>query len=335
MVSRAKAEPGVTGLIGDIGGTNARFAIGRVRGDGSIQVEHLRVLQAAHFPTGSDAVRAYLAGLDKGLRPQFGVIAAAGPIEDGEVTFTNNTAWRFSEKSLVDVANLKGVRLINDFAAQALALDHLSGDDTRPLGPEDLVGEPGATKAILGPGTGFGAGARVDDGKARSTLTGEAGHMTFAPQDDVEIEMLRLMSATFGRVSVERLLSGPGLAHIYDALNAVNGVKAAPLEPLQITHHAMSGDVLCRGAVSRFCAILGSVAGDLALAFGARGGVFITGGIAPDIYDYLRESAFRERFEAKGRMSAYLQRIPTQVVVRPDAALVGAASLLPDLERQA
>ncbi len=323
------------GLIGDIGGTNARFAIGRVAAGGAITVEHLRVLQAAQYATGADAVRAYLAGLGKSLKPRFGVIAAAGPIEDGEVVFTNNKAWSFSERGLADVAGLAGAKLINDFAAQALALDHLAPQDWRALGPEDLQGEPGVTRAILGPGTGFGAGARVEDGRGVSILTGEAGHMGFAPEDAVEAAILARMSQQFGRCSVERLLSGPGLAHIYAALNAENGVETQPLEPLQITHHAMSGDVLCRAALSRFCAILGSVAGDLALAYGARGGVYITGGIAPDIYDFLRDSAFRERFEAKGRMSAYLQRIPTRVVVRPDAALVGAASLLPDLERHA
>jgi glucokinase len=321
----------LVGLIGDIGGTNARFAIGRYD-NGEVSIDHLRVLQAADYPRGEDAVRAYLASLDPALKPRFGVIAAAGPIEAGEVSFTNNTAWRFSEASVVHVANLERARLINDFAAQALAIDHLRAEDCRTLGPEDLEGDLGATKAILGPGTGFGAGARVDDGKSRATLTGEAGHIAFAPVDEIEIEMLRRLTVRFGRVSIERLLSGPGLVHIYETLNAVNNVEAPPIEPLQITHRAMSGDVLCRAALSRFCAMLGSVAGDLALALGARGGVFITGGIAPDIYDYLRASAFRERFEAKGRMTPYLQRIPTRVVVRPDAALVGAASLLPDLE---
>ena len=325
------AEQDLVGLIGDVGGTNARFAIGRFA-QGKVSIEHLRVLQAADFARGEDAVRAYLSSLGGAVHPRFGVIAAAGPIEDGEVAFTNNTAWRFSEQSLVHVANLERARLINDFAAQALALDHLQPVDWRTLGPEDLEGEPATTKAILGPGTGFGAGARVDDGKARATLTGEAGHMAFAPHDDTEIEILKRLTERFGRVSIERLLSGPGLAHIYDALNAIAGVEAPALEPLQITHHAMSGDILCRAALSRFCAMLGSVAGDLALAYGARGGVYVTGGIAPDIFEYLRASAFRERFEAKGRMTAYLQRIPTRVVVRPDAALVGAASLLPDLE---
>ena len=331
MSASAAAKPPLIGLIGDVGGTNARFAIGRVVG-GRITIEQLRVLQAADYARGEDAVRAYLAGLDGDVRPRFGVIAAAGPIEDGEVFFTNNTTWSFSEQSLIHIANLEQARLINDFAAQALAIDHLRPADWRGVGPEDPEGEEGATTAIVGPGTGFGAGARVDDGKVRATLTGEAGHMSFAPSDDVEMEMVRRLSGRFGRVSVERLMSGPGLAHIYETLNAINGVDAPALEPLQINHRAMSGDVLCRAALSRFCAILGSVAGDLALALGARGGVYITGGIAPDILEYLRASAFRERFEAKGRMSPYLKRIPTRVVVRPDAALVGAASVLSDLE---
>lgn len=322
------------GLVGDIGGTNARFAIGRIE-NGRISIEHLSILQAGDYPHGEDAVRAYLAGLHGAARPRFGVIAAAGPIAGGEVSFTNNTAWRFSEAGLMRVANLKQARLINDFTAQALAIDHLQSSDWRSLGPDDIEGEAGATTAILGPGTGFGTGARVDDGKARATLTGEAGHMAFAPGDAVEVEILRRLTLRFGRVSIERLLSGPGLAHIYETLNAMNEVQAAALTPQQITHQALAGDEPSRAALSRFCAVLGSVAGDLALALGARGGVYITGGIAPMILDYLRASAFRERFEAKGRMSAYLKSIPTRVVVRPDVALVGAASLLPDLETEA
>ena len=151
--------------------------------------------------------------------------------------------------------------------------------------------------------------------------------------DWVEADRLtRGLIQRHGRVSVERLLSGPGLATLYETLNAIEGVDTPALAPNQITHRAIEGDELCRAALSRFCAILGTVAGDLALAFGARGGVYVTGGIDPVILEFLRASTFRNRFEAKGRMSEYVQTIPTRVIVRPDAALVGAASLLNDLE---
>ena len=325
------ASPERIGLIGDIGGTNARFALGHVE-DGAIRVSALRILQAADYPTGEDAVRAYLEGVDPAFRPRFAVIAAAGPIAHGQVEFTNNTAWRFSEAGLVKAAHLDRVRLINDFTAQSLAIDHLHPEDWRTVGPVEEAPEPDGTAAILGPGTGFGAGARVADGRGRATLSGEAGHTTFAPTDEIEAEIARRLIQRHGRVSVERLLSGPGLATLYETLNAIEGVDTPALAPNQITHRAIEGDELCRAALSRFCAILGTVAGDLALAFGARGGVYVTGGIAPVILEFLRASTFRNRFEAKGRMSEYVQTIPTRVIVRPDAALVGAASLLNDLE---
>ena len=325
------ASPALLGLIGDIGGTNARFALGHVQ-DGRIRVSALRILQAADYQSGEDAVRAYLDGLDAHERPRFAVIAAAGPIEQGGVEFTNNTAWRFSESGLVKAARLDGVQLINDFTAQSLAVDHMRPDDWRTVGPREVADDPGGTAAILGPGTGFGAGARVRDGRGCSTLSGEAGHMAFAPTDELEAEIARRLAGRFGRVSVERIVSGPGLAQLYETLNAIEGVDAPALAPNEITHRAIEGDELCRAALSRFCAILGSVAGDLALAYGARAGVYVTGGIAPVILEYLRASEFRARFEAKGRMSDYCKAIPTRVVVRPDAALVGAASLLSDLE---
>ena len=325
------ASPAILGLIGDIGGTNARFALGHIE-DGRIRVSSLRILQAADYETGEDAVRAYLDSLDGQERPRVAVIAAAGPIEHGAVEFTNNTAWRFSEAGLVKAAHLDGAKLINDFTAQSLAIDHLQPEDWRTVGTLEVAAEPEGTAAILGPGTGFGAGARVSDGKARATLSGEGGHMAFAPNDELEAEVLRRLAARFGRVSVERILSGPGLAHLYETLNAIEGIDTPPLAPNKITHRAIEGDELCRQALSRFCAILGSVAGDLALAFGAKAGVYVTGGIAPVILEFLRTSDFRARFDAKGRMSDYMQSIPTRVVIRPDAALVGAASLLSDLE---
>ncbi|WP_249138046.1 glucokinase [Phenylobacterium montanum] len=327
----SKPAPALLGLIGDIGGTNARFALGHIE-DGRVWVSSLRILQAADYPTGEDAVRAYLDGLDGHERPRVAVIAAAGPIEHGAVEFTNNTAWRFSEAGLVKAAHLDGARLINDFTAQSLALDHLRAEDWRTVGPVEAAADPDATAAILGPGTGFGCGARIRDGKACATLSGEAGHAAFAPTDELEVEVARRLAQRFGRVSIERILSGPGLATLYETLNAIEGIDTPPLAPNEITHRAIEGDELCRAALSRFCAVLGSVAGDLALAFGARAGVYVTGGIAPVILEFLRASDFRARFEDKGRLSDYVSAIPTRVVVRPDAALVGAASLLGDFE---
>jgi glucokinase len=312
------------GVVGDVGGTHARFAVGERDGE-RVRVSHVRVLPAADYETGEAALSAYLAGLDDA--PRRAVIAAAGPVEDGAVEFTNNRGWRFDEHKLVKACGFETVRLINDFTAQALAIPHLTAHDTRLIGPRPRS-PARATAAIMGPGTGFGAAALVDDGHTRAVLTGEAGHAAFAPEDDVEIEILRRLIAEHGRVSVEHVCSGPGLLNLYRALAAIAGEPAPLAAPDAVTRTGLAGDPLARRALDRFCAILGSVAGNLALATGARGGVYISGGIAPDILQVLEASDFRRRFEAKDRMSDYLAAIPTRVVMQPHAALIGAASLL-------
>jgi glucokinase len=317
------------GLVGDVGGTHARFALAYAEG-GGWRIEAAMVLPAADYPSGDDAMRAYLKGLD-GPPPRLAVVAAAGPIEGGQVEFTNNVAWRFSQGGLTTVGGFAAVRLINDFTAQALAIEHLSAGDLRPIGPE-FKSPPRGTVAIMGPGTGFGVAARVDDGISRAVLTCEGGHAGFSPGDDEEIEIVRRLGQRYGRVSVERVLSGPGLLNLYQTLAEMSGEAAAATQPDQVTRGALAGEPLCKRALQRFCAMLGSAAGDYALTYGAKGGVYISGGIAPDILDFLIASDFRRRFESKGRMSDYLRPIPTWVVVQPLAALIGAASLLTALE---
>ena len=323
----------VSGLVGDVGGTNARFALAHVE-HGAVRLDDPVAFRAADYAQGRDAVRAFIERLPPAERPKYAVIAAAGPINDGAVSFTNNTAWRFDERDLAQTCGLAAVRLINDFTAQALAIDHLGPGDVHRIGPE---GQPvaRATAAILGPGTGFGAAAQVDDGFTRAILTGEGGHVGFAPCDDVELEIVRRLTERFGRVSVERLLSGPGLANLRETLAQIAGAAAQPIEPDEITRRALAGDAACAAALGRFCAILGSVAGDFALAVGARRGVYIAGGIAPAILGFIESSDFRRRFEAKGRMSDYLKAVPTLVVTAAHAALIGAASQLAALEPSA
>ncbi len=315
-----------SGLVGDVGGTHARFAVATRTGAARVRISQARVLDAADYRTGDAALVAYLAEL-KGARPRFAIIAAAGPINRGAVTFTNNRSWRFAERRLAEVGGFSRVRLINDFTAQALAIPSLQSADTRLVGPR-LRGLAHATRVIMGPGTGFGAGALIDDGRAQAVLTGEGGHMGFAPEDDIEVEILRRLAKRFGRVSVEHVLSGPGLLNVYGALGDITGASTPIEAPDQVTQAGLAGDVLAREALARFCAILGSTAGNFALAMGARGGVYISGGIAPDILDFLRASDFRRRFEAKDRMGDYLSAIPTRVVIQPHAALMGAAALI-------
>lgn len=324
-----RMSDGLLGLVGDVGGTNARFALA-LRQGGLLTIEQPASFRAADHATGDAALGAYLERMKSTQRPAFAVVAAAGPVEDGAVTFTNNTAWRFSEAGLARTGGFRRARLINDFTAQALSIEHLREADVRQIGGPGERPRTGTT-AILGPGTGFGAGARVDDRRGQAILTSEAGHSGFSPSDETEIEIIRRLMIPFGRVSIERLLSGPGLQHLYQTLAAMRDEPAVHVEPDQVTRAAIAGEPLSRLVLERFCAILGSVAGDLALIYGATGGVYVSGGIAPVIIDVLETSDFRRRFEAKGRMSDYLKAIPTCVVTQPHAALIGAASLLDDL----
>ncbi len=319
----------VSGLVGDVGGTHARFAIAETHGKRT-RIEHAAVLNAADYSTGEAALEAYLKRL-KGKRPQLAVIAAAGPIRNGKVSFTNHDGWGFSEERVAKAGDFSRVTLINDFSAQALSIERLAPRDTRLIGPR-VRGRPEATAAVMGPGTGFGAAALIKDGRTRAVLTGEGGHSAFAPEDEVEIEILRRLMARFGEVSIERVVSGPGLLNLYQALADMAGRPASLTAPDQVTQAGLAGEGLARDALSRLCAILGSVAGNLALAMGAQGGVYISGGIAPDILDFLRASDFRRRFETKDRMGDYLRAIPTRVVTQPHAALIGAAALLSDLK---
>jgi glucokinase len=323
----------LTGLVGDVGGTNARFAVAHVSAD-DIRLEDLKTLPAADFGQGRDAVRAYLDLLPANERPKFAVIAAAGPIDDGVVTFTNNTDWRFDERDLESACELTTVRLINDFTAQALAIDHLKPDQVHRIGP---AASPvaRATAAIIGPGTGLGAAALVDDGVHKAIMTCEGGHVAFAPGDGAELEIFRNLMKKFDRVSNERVLSGPGLLNLYEAICAIWGELPTCSHPDEVTRRGLAGEPAPVEALSRFCAILGAVAGDFALSTGARRGVYIAGGIAPAILAFLESSGFRDRFEAKGRMSQYVKAIPTFVVTAPYIAMIGAASMLVSLEHGA
>lgn len=314
-------------LVGDIGGTNARFALAELDTP-SPRVGEVMGLKVAEFPRATDAIAAFLAARGMDSRPAVAVIAVAGPVQDGAIDFTNSD-WLLSEGDLVALGCGRA-RLINDYAALALAAPRLAGADLRTIGPQ-VASQAGGTIAVLGPGTGFGVSALVRDSRGEAVLSTEGGHIGFAPTDEVEIELLRRLSARHGRVSIERILSGSGLDELHETLVAMDGRDPVPVAPARITAAALAGDPAALRSVERFCAILGSVAGDFALAYGASGGVLVAGGIAPRIIDILEASAFRTRFEAKGRFRDYLAAVPTQVIVRPHAALLGAARAAVDL----
>jgi glucokinase len=224
-----------------------------------------------------------------------------------------------------DTVKLASTRLVNDYAALALAAPIIEPGDAEVIG-EDLPGKPEGTIAILGAGTGFGVSALVRRSGRETVLTTEGGHISLAPVDQLDIEIWRVLGARFGRVSVERILSGPGLLNLYQALASIEGMAADAATPGEVTRRAASGDPIAERTIERFCATLGSVAGDFALSYGAQGGVYIAGGVSKYLMQTLRSGEFRARFEQKGRFESYLAQIPTRVILHPHTiALLGAA----------
>ena len=315
------------GLVGDVGGTHARFAL--VDSEGHIR--HLHIYEGANYASLNDIITDFLKRTLGQKRPPRAAIAVAGPVVDGEIAFTN-LDWQVSECELLAQFEFEAVRLINDFAAQARACPLLGDESLRTLGPA-LRGPNDAPMLIMGAGTGFGVAGLARSNRGDIAVATEGGHAAFAPSDDLEIEILRRLHSHHGRVSIERLLSGRGLFQLYGALAAIRQIEPNLTSEKAVVEAAGKGDPLAGETLDRFCGIYGSVAGDLALGFGARGGVFISGGIAPRIADRLAAGTFRARFEDKGRLSVYARAIPTSLVLHPHPALVGAARELEAMGR--
>ncbi len=320
-------KPHYTGLVGDVGGTNARFAL--VDNEG--RVRHLHVYQAADFNALNDIIEDFLTRTMGRKRPPRAVIAVAGPVMDGEIEFTN-LDWQVSEGEILAHFEFEGVRLMNDFAAQALACPLLDAADLKPIGPS-LRGAADCPMVVLGAGTGFGVAGLARGERGDLAVATEGGHAAFAPSDEVEYAAWKRQKARHGRVSIERLLSGQGLFDLYLTVAEMQGQAAVHADQKAVTEAGNAGDPLASETMDRFCGILGAVAGDLALSFGARGGVFVSGGIAPKMADRLAKGDFRRRFEDKGRLSPYVQQIPTSLVLHPYPAILGAARELAVLER--
>ena len=311
----------LTLLVGDVGGTNARFALAR-RIEGQIVLDLHESFPAHEHPTFLGGVKAYLDGCE--VKPSGGVLAVAGPVTDRAIDLTNSP-WQVSEDELATLG-LKPVRLINDFEALAWGAPIVPEDQLASLGGP-VEGQHDAAIAVLGPGTGFGVSALARDSHGREiALPSEGGHACFAPGDAIEDEILRVLRRRYDRVSIERLICGPGLLNMHRALAEIDGRETHIDDPAQITATALADpNSPCGATLARFCAILGAVAGDIALTTGARGGVYIAGGIVPRILPFIKASPFRQRFERKGRFKEYMQDIPTKVIMHKHAALLGAA----------
>jgi glucokinase len=309
------------GLVGDVGATNARFAL--VRRDGTLT--DARNYIVSEYPTLLEAIEAFLSR--EAMRwPTRAALAVASPISGDTVTLTNHP-WSFSREALRQSLKLERLRVVNDFAANAISIPCLSANDLQPVGGGDPA--PSAPIGVIGPGSGLGVSGLIPAPSGWTALQSEGGHVTMAPVDDRESRVLEILRKRYGHVSAERVLSGPGLSNLYDALRSLSGTATSSRPSAWISDpNTWDEDSVAREATAMFCAMLGSVAGNLALTLGAQGGIYIAGGIVPKLGAFFAASDFRERFESKGRFRDYLAQIPTYVITHPAPALLGAATLL-------
>jgi glucokinase len=318
-------------LIGDIGGTNARFALADPREPG---FSDALTLKCDDFQSADTAIKHYLESVQSGP-PEAICLAAAGPIVDRRVRFTNNH-WEISADELAGEFSIDAVRLLNDFEAIAYSIPFLSADDCMPIGvpkPTPLDDEH-YTIGIIGPGTGLGQVGLRKFGDLILPVPGEGSHGGFAPETQVQIDLLNVLRERFDRVSTERLVSGPGIGNVYWALTRIRGEKRASLSAAEIFEAAVAdSDELATEAAHLFFEILGQAAGDFALALGAYDGIYIAGGIAKRYPDLLRNSRFRSGFDSKGRYRSLMERIPTQLILHDQPGLLGAAYCVLELMR--
>jgi glucokinase len=315
-------------LVADIGGTNARFALAEADRAGRPQLTSVREFAVPRFGSLSQAASHYLAGLGA-TRPRRAVIAVAAVITGDRIGITNNP-WSFSIAALRQELGIDRIRVINDFAAIGMAVPHLQAAELAPIGNAPARPNPGGADrhcAVLGPGTGLGVcRLTLRQGRA-AVIESEGGHIAFAPGSDYEIAILQYLMKRHARVSVERLVSGPGLQNLYAAVCAVEGADATTDTPDGITAGARLGaDAACARTVELFCAILGSFAGDVALMYGAWDGVYLGGGMTGTLLPWICRGGFRQRFESKGRFSSLMQTIPTFAIAHAQPGLLGAGA---------
>ena len=303
-------------LVADIGGTHARFAL--CGSDGEPRDEEW--LQVADHPGVVEAARAYLAG----RKVADAVFAVATPVASDRIELTN-APWAFSIRATREALGLERLAVINDFAAQALAVPRLaSGDRIRIGGGEPQAGQ---AIAVIGPGTGLGVSGLLPVHGTWYPIASEGGHVSLAPHDDRDAALLACLRRRFEHVSNERVLSGPGLVNLATALAEIDGETLALDDPREVSRRAESGECpFCQEALERFSSLLGAASGDLALTFCALGGVYVSGGLCRNLGPLFDLERFRASFVAKGRFVDYLSRIPIYLVTRRDPGLLGAAA---------
>jgi glucokinase len=308
-------------LLADIGATHARFALESAPG----VLRNVAVLLCDDYPGIVPLLNAYLEQLG-GVRISHAAFALANPISGDFIRMTNRD-WQFSTDEVRRALGLATLLIVNDFTALAMALPGFKPDDLLQIGggtPQEH-----AVAGVLGPGTGLGVSGVIPTVDGFVTLGSEGGHVNFAPADEREFAILQYAWREWQHVSNERLISGPGMEIIYRALAQRNGVQAPARNAADIVSSALEqDDPLCLEVLECFAGMLGGAAANLAVTLGAFGGIFIGGGIVPRVAQWFATSPFRARFEAKGRFSSYLAQIPTYVIMTPNPALYGVASIL-------
>ncbi len=310
-------------LIGDIGGTNARFAlVNPERAEFSDAV----TLQCADFSSANDAIRHYLDELSVDA-PDVICFAIAGPVVGDSVKVTNNH-WTVNAEEIARDFGTSSVRLLNDFEAVALSIPQLQAQELMSIGrPEHKVlPEHDFDVAVVGPGTGFGAAGLIRRGRTVVPIVGEGGHIGFAPTSQVQIEVLNVLREKLDRVSLEYLVSGNGIENLYEALSLIHGKERSLRSAPEIFSDSVEGhDPVASDTTQMFFEILGQVAGDFALTFGAKDGVYIAGGITKRYPELLQQSGFRKAFDDKGKHRDFMGRIPTLLIMHDEPGLLGAA----------
>lgn len=309
-------------LVGDIGGTNARFALWE-----NDQLRAVRVLATADFACPEDAIKLYLQGLDLPLGAIGAVcLSVAGPVSGDEFRFTNNH-WRLSRSAFCQTLQVDNLLLINDFSAMALGMTRLQPGDVRQVCAGQA--EPLRPAVVIGPGTGLGVGTLLSLGEAQwMALPGEGGHVDLPMSNPREVLLWQHIYNEIGHVSAESVLSGSGLPRLYRAICAVDGHAPVLDSDRAITAAALAGDPIALQVLEQFSCWLGRVAGNNVLTLGARGGVYIVGGVVPRFADLFMASGFARSFADKGCMSDYLNGIPVWLVTAPYPGLMGAGVAL-------
>lgn len=310
------------GVVGDVGGTNARFALVTEQNE----IVQAQTLPCADYVDLAAALGAYLQGQGS-PSIQSASIAVATAVLGDAILFTNSH-WAFSIEATRQQLGLEKLVLLNDFTALALSLPHLRADELESIGGGEAVAN--APLALIGPGTGLGVSGMIPDGRGDwIPLQSEGGHVTLAASNARELAILAELQNQYPHVSAERVLSGLGLPSLYYAVANLHGARASHLQPAEIAERGVQNACpVCYEVMHVFCAMLGTVAANLAITLGARGGVYIGGGIVPKLGGFFEKSAFRARFNAKGRFSDYQAAIPVWVIHSPYPALIGAAQRL-------